>query len=326
VTSADGIRFPDLGIGLWTLQSTALHPRQLAADYARLPQDAATVEALGFGSLWFAEHRFWYDGFCPAPLHAAAAVVSHTRRLRVGTAALLGPQHDLRALVDTATTLDRLSGGRVDLGLGLGHRDAEFDGLGLARRERGRRMERLLEELRASQAAGEWAASGHSRVWIAGMARAALERAARFGHGLLCPPGMDIPQLHAAVTHYRDAGGTAPVAMLRDVWVAEGDDDADRVRRALRRHYTEEAGAWWLLHGRPGFADPARLEGQLQRALDAAAIGPAALVTERLAALRAAGVGPLVLRVVFDFADRQAVGEQLERLAVDVAPDVPAAR
>ena len=43
--------------------------------YQLLQQDASLAEALGFHSLWLAEHHFWYDGWCPAPVAAAAAVL-----------------------------------------------------------------------------------------------------------------------------------------------------------------------------------------------------------------------------------------------------------
>ena len=53
----------------------------------------------------FAEHRLWYDGWCPQPLVAAAAVAGATERLRVGTAMLLLPQHDPHRIAAAARDL-----------------------------------------------------------------------------------------------------------------------------------------------------------------------------------------------------------------------------
>ena len=63
----------DVGLALWSMQRTQAVPSpgwpQLYAD---LIDDSRAAEDLGFDSLWLAEHRFWYDGWCPQPLIAAA--------------------------------------------------------------------------------------------------------------------------------------------------------------------------------------------------------------------------------------------------------------
>ena len=147
-----------LGVGLWTMQSTATAPENRVAAYRRFIADSEFVESRGLHSIWTAEHRAWYDGWCPALLHAQAAAAARTSRLRFGNAMLLLPQHDPLALARSVATLDRLSGGRVDLGVGLGYRDAEFDALGLRRDQRGRLMEEAL-----SQLANEWPEGSEER-------------------------------------------------------------------------------------------------------------------------------------------------------------------
>src|SRR5207253_3165092 len=86
----------EIGLALWTMQSTAGAPASHSALYRHLPDDARLVEALGFDSMWFAEHRFWYDGWCPAPLVAAASAASATTSLGIGTSMVLLPPHDAR--------------------------------------------------------------------------------------------------------------------------------------------------------------------------------------------------------------------------------------
>src|SRR5688572_24080635 len=166
------------------MQATAAAPAGWGRLYRDLLDDGRTIEALGFDAMWFAEHRFWYDGWCPQPLVAAAAVAGATERLRVGTAMLLLPQQDPHRIAGAAASLARLTDGRLDLGLGLGYRDAEFDGLGLERRHRGRLMDKGLDVLLADGGG----APGSYRIWIGGMARPAVERAGRRGLGILLPP------------------------------------------------------------------------------------------------------------------------------------------
>src|SRR4051812_40921295 len=99
-----------LGVGLWTFESSAARPTNLPGSYREFAGQAALLDSLGFHSLWTAEHRLWYDGWCPALLHAAAGAVAATKTLRFCNAMLLGPQHDPAWLARNATTLDRLSG------------------------------------------------------------------------------------------------------------------------------------------------------------------------------------------------------------------------
>ena len=219
-----------IGVGLWTMQSTATAPANPTALYRVFAEDALVAERLGFHSVWTAEHRGWYDGWCPAPIHALAVAAARTDRVRLGTAMLLAPQHDPVRLARAIATLDRLSGGRVDVGAGLGHRDAEFDALGLRRDRRGQRMEEALGAL-AAVWAGELGDEPPAQrpgppVWVGGMAPAAIARAARHGHGLMLPQTLRPHEMRAIVEDYRDqAGAPGRVGALCDIWI---EDDRDR--------------------------------------------------------------------------------------------------
>jgi alkanesulfonate monooxygenase SsuD/methylene tetrahydromethanopterin reductase-like flavin-dependent oxidoreductase (luciferase family) len=306
-----------LGVGLWTFQSSATRPANQPGLYRDFAQEAALLDSLGFHSLWTAEHRLWYDGWCPALLHAAATAVAATARLRFGNAMLLLPQHEPAALARNAMTLDRLSGGRVELGVGLGHRDAEFDALGLRRDQRGRLMDAGLATL-----ASVW--EDHPPLWIGGLARPALERAARGGHRIMLPQTVLAGELPQYIEPFRALGGSG-VGVMRDVWVEPDPARASAFEAAMLRHYREEAGAWWVLRGEVGFSAPEQLDRQMKRVSDCALIGPAAHVAAGLGELFEAGADLVMLRLVFDFVDGAHVREQIARIADEVAPLLPVA-
>ena len=95
------------GVGLFSLQNTAMQPAHWAGAYREMREYAALMEELGYDELWLSEHHFFYDGYCPALLPAAASVLSVTERLRVGTGMLLLPMHRWRNFPITSSKLAR---------------------------------------------------------------------------------------------------------------------------------------------------------------------------------------------------------------------------
>lgn len=314
----------DIGVGLWTFQSTAHHPRALSAQYREFPALARRVERLGYSSLWLGEHRFWYDAWCPAPLMPIAAAATATSTLRLGTAVSLLPQHDPERLRQVVDASRRLLGDRLELGVGLGHRDAEFDGLGIPRPRRGRRMDAGLDVL-----ARELRVVPPQRVWVGGLAPAALRRLGRRGLSSLLPQTLDTDALRRAVATIESAAADAGVrrgrlGVLKDVWI---DTDGARARDwflpRLRRHYVEEAGAWWVLKGEcHGFGRPRELEKQVDRVVDSAIVGSPDEVAAQLSALGDHGIDQVVARLHFDFVPPEALDGALASLARTVFPEV----
>ncbi|GLX11120.1 LLM class flavin-dependent oxidoreductase [Microbispora sp. NBRC 16548] len=317
----------DIGVGLWTMQSTASYPHSIPGQYRAFPDEARHVEELGFGSLWLGEHRFWYDAWVPAPMLPIAAGVAATSTLRFGTAMMLLPQHDPDRLAATAASLNALGGRRFDVGVGLGHRDAEYDGLGIARPSRGRRMDAGLDRLTAPVYG-----LAPDTIWVGGMAEAALRRLGCRGMSAMLPQTLDERALRGAVHTIGEAAAAADVprgriGVLKDVWV---DTDGARAREwflpRLRDHYQEEAGAWWVLKGRGhGFSQRDVLDRQVDRVVASAIVGDPGEVAERLAELPACGVDKVVVRLNFDFTYGPALRRALELFAGSVLPLVRAA-
>ncbi|TDV56217.1 LLM class flavin-dependent oxidoreductase [Actinophytocola oryzae] len=309
-----------VGLGLWAMRSTARRPRPWPALYEELREDAVLAESLGFDSVWLAEHHFWYDGWCPQPLLAAASCLGATSRLRVGTAMHLLPQHDIGVVSrDVGQLLDHF-GDRLDLGVSIGYRDEEYDAVGVERARRGRRMDGHLDRLLGDHA-GRLASP--ARVFVGGIAPAVIERAGSRGMSLLLPntlTAVELAKRRTAAQASAVAAGRAAgrVGVMVDTWLTSGADEAE-VRERIVAHYREYTGAWFRLRGEPAFDRPDLLDRQSERNRVSAVVGDGERVLAGLTELRDAGADTIVLQVHAD----ASVGEHravMARLAEDVLP------
>jgi alkanesulfonate monooxygenase SsuD/methylene tetrahydromethanopterin reductase-like flavin-dependent oxidoreductase (luciferase family) len=86
------------------------------------------AEALGYHSTFLVEHHFTGFGQVSASLSLLTWVAAKTKTLRLGTAVLVLPWHNPVLLAEQAATIDLLSNGRLDFGVGKGYRHNEFAG------------------------------------------------------------------------------------------------------------------------------------------------------------------------------------------------------
>lgn len=135
-----------LRFGLWYAFRI---PAQWACDpvalYREHLRQIAWAETIGYDDVWLTEHHFCADGHAPSILPLAAAVAATTQRIRIGTAVLLLPLHDAVRVAEDGATIDILSGGRFELGIGGGYRPQEFAGLGRDPAERASAADEGLE-------------------------------------------------------------------------------------------------------------------------------------------------------------------------------------
>jgi len=186
---------------------------------------ARAAEAAGFESLWTVEHTVVPAGYestypydrsgrmpgsddapIPDPLVWLAFLASATSTINLATGILIQPQRNPVVLAKEVATLDHLSGGRVQLGVGVGWLEEEFDAIGVPFAERGRRTDDGIAAMRAlwsqDQAtyAGEFTSftdcicrprpvGGTVPVHIGGHTEVAARRAGRIGDGFFPASG-----------------------------------------------------------------------------------------------------------------------------------------
>ena len=102
------------------------------------------AEALGFVSTFLVEHHFTGFGQISATLNLLTFIAARTKTLRLGTAVIVLPWHNPVLLAEQCATLDLLSQGRLDFGIGMGYRYREFAGFSMPMEEAEERFNESL--------------------------------------------------------------------------------------------------------------------------------------------------------------------------------------
>ncbi|MDH3316287.1 MAG: LLM class flavin-dependent oxidoreductase [Gammaproteobacteria bacterium] len=217
------------------------------------------AEALGYCSSFLVEHHFTGWNQVSATLNLLTWVAARTRTLRVGSAVMVLPWHNPVLLAEQAATLDLLSKGRLDFGVGKGYRYTEFRGFCIPMEDAEARFEEALEVItRAWTANGRFSHRGrywqfediavepptfqkpHPPFWMAAGSPASIKRVAERGYHLLLDQfaapeviGERIALFKAEVEARGRVFDPAQVAVARDVYVAR--DRADKMA-ALERN------------------------------------------------------------------------------------------
>src|SRR5512145_2191338 len=121
----------------------------LDGSAAEIARQGEIAEGLGYVSFWLPESHFGDAGAIPAPLLLLAAVAARTTRLRLATTSFLLPVRHPIHVAEEVAVLDRLSEGRVILGVGRGFRGALFAAFDVPAAEKRDRFEanlRLIQD------------------------------------------------------------------------------------------------------------------------------------------------------------------------------------
>jgi len=270
---------PDLRIGVcYDFRNPPDSGRTDQVLYAEVLEQVRWLDRIGADLVWFTEHHFVDDGYLPSWTPVAGAMAAVTERVRFGTDICLLPfNHPLRLAEDLAV-LDNLSGGRVELGVGMGYAPHEFRGFGLPV---GRRVSLMNEGIEVLQRcfAGErfnyhgqryrfddviitpgYVQDGGPPLWIAAMSEAGARRAAQYRTNFL-PQGLKRRSYDPWVEALAADGRTPSdyrVGIIRSILVTDDRANdwplvraAERYRMALYQRFFEESGEGLGERGEP---------------------------------------------------------------------------
>jgi alkanesulfonate monooxygenase SsuD/methylene tetrahydromethanopterin reductase-like flavin-dependent oxidoreductase (luciferase family) len=207
------------------------NPERWRRDPARL--HAFTLELceeadrLGVQSLWFSEHHKFDDGYLTQPLTFAAAVAARTKQARIGTAVLVAPLHHPAKLAEDAALVDLISNGRLDLGLGAGYRQPEYELFGASMDRRYGQTDNRVRELRSLWGDGSVTprpVQDPVPLWLGYLGPQGAGRAGRLGTGLLTANAeMWAPYRNALVNAGHPASSGRMAGGIQG-WVSEDPD------------------------------------------------------------------------------------------------------
>jgi alkanesulfonate monooxygenase SsuD/methylene tetrahydromethanopterin reductase-like flavin-dependent oxidoreductase (luciferase family) len=220
------------------------------------------AESLGYHSTFLVEHHFTGAGQVSASLSLLTWLAAKTRTLRLGTAVLVLPWHNPVLLAEQAATIDLLSGGRLDFGVGKGYRFSEFHGFRIPPEEAQARFDESIAVMtrawtsrtRFSHAGRFWqfedilvepppAQRPHPPLWVAAGSSASIRRAAERGFNLILDQYASPDQIGERIALYRsvrEASGRGfnpmQVAVARQLHVANSKAEAEVALERAARH------------------------------------------------------------------------------------------
>jgi alkanesulfonate monooxygenase SsuD/methylene tetrahydromethanopterin reductase-like flavin-dependent oxidoreductase (luciferase family) len=316
-------------------------PGQGLRDWLEINEEA---ERLGFYSTFLVEHHFSGWDQVSATLTVLACLAMRTTGLRLGSGVLALPWHNPVLLAEQAATVDLVSSGRLDLGIGKGYRHAEFTGFGIAPEESQGRFDEAVKVItrawttadRFSHAGTYWhfddivvepkpAQLPHPPLWMAAGSEASVAHAAASGHNLILDQYAPPAQLADRIATYRDRLAGRPfdamsVAVARHLYVADTDAETaaarrrlavgtERILRVARDPSHPASGSHALAYQDPGAADAHALYGTPDQ------------IAEGFAALQQAGVAYVLLIVETDITQlRRFRDEIIPRLSETTVP------
>jgi alkanesulfonate monooxygenase SsuD/methylene tetrahydromethanopterin reductase-like flavin-dependent oxidoreductase (luciferase family) len=132
--------------------------------YGKFVDAIIEAEALGFHSIFLVEHHFTGVAQVSASLNLLTYLAACTSTIRLGTGVIVVPWHNPVLLAEQVATVDVLSGGRLDFGVGKGYRPGEFDGFCIPIDEAGERFDESMDLIKRSLSSNE-RFSFHSKRW-----------------------------------------------------------------------------------------------------------------------------------------------------------------
>jgi alkanesulfonate monooxygenase SsuD/methylene tetrahydromethanopterin reductase-like flavin-dependent oxidoreductase (luciferase family) len=278
------------------------------------------AEALGYDSTFVVEHHFTGFGQVSASLNLLTWVAAKTKTLRLGTAVIVLPWHNPVLLAEQVATLDLLSGGRVEFGIGKGYRHNEFASFCIPQDEADERFEESLALILKSWTSNErfshhskhWhfediivepptAQKPHPPIWMAAGSPDSIRKVARRGYKLLldqlAAPALTIERFNLYKTEVEACGRTfdpMDVGVCRAFFVAKSKEDMAKAvearlanQKRLARLATDPSGK--TQSSMLTFAET------LDAAAESAMYGTPDDIAKKLDVLRSAGIERVLL-------------------------------
>jgi alkanesulfonate monooxygenase SsuD/methylene tetrahydromethanopterin reductase-like flavin-dependent oxidoreductase (luciferase family) len=219
------------------------------------------AERLGADAVWCTEHHLSEDGYLPQPLTFLSAVAARTRKVRLGTAILLAPLRHPATLAEEAALVDIISGGRLELGIGAGYRQREFDLFGLDYASRFKALAKLPAELRRLWAEGKVLPKPVQRpipIWMGYQNENGARRAGLMGERLLSPRAELWPIYRQGLIdggHDAHDPAIAQMGGLLQGWISD-DPEADWPVVSKHLAYQVQSYRAYAAEGKPAAAQP----------------------------------------------------------------------
>jgi len=333
-------------------------PKQQVKYYKDAMEQVVRAEALGYDSVWMTEHHFSRHGIVSATLSVLAYLAGVTSTIRLGTGVAVLPFHNPIQLAEQAATVDLLSNGRLDLGVGRGFQWAEFNKLNIPMDEASRRFEESMEVVTKAWTSTEpfehsgefWKFNDmtvHPRpvqtpyppIYVAASSARSVDRVARHDWNLMIGQGEPFNQVADQVAYYKTAVGEAGfdynpnrVVLARAMYTANTEEQA--------RSDTEVPFMWFKQTGQDVGAPPENRvellpeEYQAYRSRfsrdvsfnydsmfeDVALFGTPDKLIERIESLRNSGVEKIIFFINYGGIENQKVLDSLELFSKEVMP------
>ena len=279
------------------------------------------AEALGFHGTFCVEHHFTGYGQVSATLNLLTWLGARTKSLRLGTAVTVLPWHNPVLLAEQAATLDLLSGGRLDFGIGTGYRYNEFVGFDVVLDEARAKFEESIDVILKAWTSNEpfshkgkyWTFKDvvvepppfrkpHPAVWMGAGNERSIRDVAHRGFNLLLGQYSSAADVGRNIAIFRDAveakgerWDPMRVGLTRAFFVTE---DAREREEALERRLANRMRQLKLATTPDGrvLGGPDRADGDpVEINLNSAMYGPPDEIARKIEALRSAGAGYLLL-------------------------------
>lgn len=299
------------------------------------------AEKIGFTGMFLVEHHFTGQGQLSSSLNLLSYLAARTTRIRLGTGVVVLPWHNPVLLAEQIATLDVLSGGRVDLGIGRGYRKEEFSQFCIPITEAQERFEECFHLMLKAWASDErfshhskrWNFENivvepapvqrpHPPIWMAGGSPGGIAFISSKNYNLMLDQLATVQQVKDRIGMYLD--GLEKIGQPRDSTrcvvarsVTIVKTEAERQKALERRRETFKRIGAIAVHGTPGAAPQPVSQADPDLATDDSALmGSPQEIVDRIGALAEAGTGYILITLP------SITPEYMQQFAEEILPHV----